>query len=66
MKPYLGRHRCSHSYADGHNHLADGWIVSPDGKRISVMCEDHAQECIDEYRQKLGEGWAFEEERREQ
>ena len=43
------------------DHEADGWIVSPEGRRISPMCRQQAREVIAEYAMKLGEAWTFEE-----
>jgi len=42
------------------DHEAEGWIVSPEGRRISAMCSEHAHEVIGEYRDKLSEEWTFE------
>lgn len=41
-------------------HLSEGMLVCPDGRRISAMCRAHAEQCIKEYRDKLGEQWSFE------
>ncbi len=46
------------------DHQAEGWIVSPEGRCISPMCERQAQEMINEYAMKLGEEWTFVRERR--
>lgn len=53
-----------HAYCsiNGHkqDHDAEGWLVSPEGKRIVAKCAKHARIVIDEYREKLGENWTFE------
>jgi hypothetical protein len=53
-----------HDPKDGRtlSHAASGWLTSPDGRPIVTMCHEHAQNCIDEYREKLGESWTFNEE----
>ena len=40
-------------------HPADGWLLSPDGIRITEMCRAHADGVIAEYREALGEEWGF-------
>ncbi len=40
------------------NHLAEVWLVGPNGKRIVTLCRSHADGAIKEYREKLGEEWA--------
>jgi hypothetical protein len=42
-------------------HQAEGWIVSPAGKRIARQCRDCADLVITEYREKLGQEWSFQE-----
>lgn len=51
-----------HDPRDGRllQHSADVWLVCPDGRRIVTMCCHHAQQCVDEYREKLGESWHVE------
>jgi hypothetical protein len=41
------------------NHLAEGWLLSPEGKPILAMCRQCAALVIAEYRDKLGEEWTF-------
>jgi hypothetical protein len=38
-------------------------LLAPDGEPApgARMCRQHAQECVDEYHEKLGEVWALEE-----
>lgn len=45
------------------DHRAEGWLCAPDGSRIVSMCRMHAEECIQEYADKLGEHWTFAEGR---
>lgn len=54
--------RCVNGQGYMENHAAEGWIVSPEGRRISPMCARQAQEAIDEYAAKLGEIWTFKHE----
>lgn len=42
------------------SHLAEGYIISPTGRRIGAMCRACAQVVIDEYQTKLGQTWTFE------
>jgi hypothetical protein len=44
-----------------HGVRADGWLITPEGKRAGAMCRAHAQAVIDEYAAKLGMAWTFEE-----
>jgi len=44
------------------DHAAQGWLRSPDGRRIQPMCEAHAQEVVREYAEKLDEAWTFDPE----
>lgn len=55
---------CTDGQGIRQDHIAEGWIVQPDGKRNpgGTMCRKHAQEVIDEYQEKLGENWTFEME----
>jgi hypothetical protein len=48
-----GRRRCRLN--------ATHWLLGPDGELVpgAYLCEDHAHECVDEYRDKLGETWAM-------
>jgi hypothetical protein len=46
------------------NHPADGWLVSPEGRRIVATCRRYAETVIAEYHAKLGEQWTFEPENR--
>lgn len=48
------------------SHISEGVIVSPDGRPISHMCRSCAQRVIDEYKEKLGVIWTFEEREYEQ
>lgn len=33
-------------------------LIDPDGQPVpGAMCRQHAQECVDEYQEKLGENW---------
>jgi hypothetical protein len=43
------------------NHLAEGWLISPEGKPIMAMCRQCAKPVIAEYRDKIGEEWTFRE-----
>ncbi len=51
--------RCIDGKGNRTTHEADGWLCCPNGRQIAPMCRRHAQECIDEYTQKLGETWTF-------
>lgn len=42
------------------SHLAEGYIISPTGRRIGAMCRSCAQVVIEEYQTKLGQTWTFE------
>ena len=48
---------------DGHGrdtgHQAEGWLLSPEGRRIVAQCQQHATDAIREYLA-LGEVWTFE------
>ena len=48
---------------DGTGHRCDRLgtvrLVAPDGWTGQPMCREHAQDCIDEYREKLGEEWGI-------
>ena len=52
--------RCTNGAGYTENHDAEGWLVSPEGKRIVRQCESHATEVMNEYAEKLGETWTFE------
>jgi len=51
--------RCRDGMGHLGNHDADGILYEPDGRKIGHMCQAHAAEVIDEYREKLGEVWTF-------
>ena len=55
--------RCSvYANRDYHSRCenrATRWLIGPTGKRNpgGFVCENHAQEILSEYREKLGENW---------
>lgn len=51
---------CTNGQGIRQSHSAEGYIVSPTNRRIGAMCQLCAQECIDEYKDRLGEVWTFE------
>jgi hypothetical protein len=51
---------CTNGQGIRQSHSAEGYIISPTGRRISAMCRSCAQVVIDEYKEKLGEIWTFE------
>jgi hypothetical protein len=44
---------------DEHNHFADGWLCSSEGRPISRFCRASAERIMAEFREKLGEDWSF-------
>lgn len=52
---------CALRFCSADLHLAEGVIISPTGTNCGAMCRKCAKICIDEYREKLGEVWTFEE-----
>lgn len=52
---------CTSGTGRRHQHQATGYLVDPDGRQIVSMCRSHAEKCIVEYGEKLGESWSFEE-----
>lgn len=42
------------------SHEAEGWLVSPEGRRIVAQCQLHAQTAIHAYFIALGEVWTYE------
>lgn len=42
------------------DHQAEGWLCSPEGRRIVATCRAHAEIVIAEYREKLNQTWTFE------
>lgn len=51
---------CTNGRSERTGHEAEGWLVAPDGRSIQAMCRRHADECIEEFREKLEEEWSFE------
>lgn len=51
---------CTNGQGIRQSHDAEGYIVSPTGRRIGAICSKCAQEIIDEYKDKLGQVWTFE------
>lgn len=41
------------------DHAATGYLLSPDGRPIVAMCDEHAEEVMAEYERELGERWSF-------
>lgn len=54
--------KCTDGLGFTQNHDAEGWLVSPRGRRIVAMCRRHADAVITEYDRKICETWTFEAE----
>lgn len=63
LKPHDNRPyavNCTDGKGIRQSHLAEGYIISPTGRRIGAMCRACAQVVIDEYQTKLSQTWEFE------
>ena len=43
----------------GCQNRAEGWLLTPEGDPSGVSCQNCADLCMSEYREKLKEIWAF-------
>lgn len=51
--------KCSNKQGTPGDHDAEGWLLSPEGKKITHQCERCAEEIIKEYKDKMNWEWSF-------